>query len=138
MASPALLGVCKIFVGLSRHRPVGGLVALVIMTIVAALAIALWRSRTTTAGREMVARLSAEFGEKRSLARGTPEAVAGNDWAMMVGLYGASIIAVGPLSPLYQTLPRASDGSGGSGCSAGCGGGGGGCGGGGCGGCGGG
>jgi uncharacterized protein (TIGR04222 family) len=143
MAAPLLLGVAKIAVGLSRGRPVEILIALCIFTFVAALAFLFARSRLTTAGRVTLDSLQAKHTTSKQLAESSAAKLSPTELAMAIGLFGASMLAVGPLAQVHAMLPRNSGGgdfsagSYGGGCGGGCGGGGGGgCGGGGCGGCG--
>jgi uncharacterized protein (TIGR04222 family) len=135
MATPLLLGGAKIAVGLSRDRPVALLVALCVLTFVAALGFLLARSRLSAAGKVTLESLQAKHSTTRQFAMSAAGTLAPPDLAMAIGLFGVGMLAAGPLAEFHAMLPRA---SGGGGCSTssgcGCGGSGGGCGGGGCGG----
>jgi uncharacterized protein (TIGR04222 family) len=144
MASPLVLGVPKIFVGLERGRPVAFLVVLCVLTVAAAIVFLLARSRMTPAGNALLDSLKGQLASHSKLDGQAAAALPPAQLAMAIGLFGAGMLAAGPLASVHAMLPRASGGAGctSGGCSgAGCGGGGcggGGCGGGGCGGCGGG
>ena len=147
MAAPIALGVVKIAVGISRGRPVEILLALCVMTFVAALVFLLARTRLSDAGKATLESLQAKHTPTREFAASSASTLAPPDLAMTVALFGAAMLATGPLANVYGMLPRNcgggdnsySGGCGGGGCGGGGGGcGGGGCGGGGCGGCGGG
>jgi uncharacterized protein (TIGR04222 family) len=138
MAAPILLGLAKIAVGASRGRPVEILIALCVLTFVAALAFLLARSRLSTAGKVTLESLQAKHSTTRQFAASAANTLSPPDLAMTVALFGAAMLATGPLANVHAMLPRASGGGDSAnygGCGAGgCGGGGGGCGGGGCGG----
>jgi uncharacterized protein (TIGR04222 family) len=138
MAAPILLGLTKIAVGVSRDRPVGVLVALCVLTFIAALAFLLARSRLSAAGKVTLESLQAKHSTTREFAASSANTLSPPDLAMTVALFGAAMLATGPLANVHAMLPRASGGGDSAnygGCGAGgCGGGGGGCGGGGCGG----
>lgn len=145
VAAPLLLGLAKIAVGVSRGKPVGFLIAAYVATSIAALVVLLARSRLTAAGRRLVEPLVAKEAHNRQLVEASAVTPSPAQVALLVGLFGAGVLAAGPLSRIHAFLPRASGGGGCSTSSGGCGGGGcggggcggGGCGGGGCGGCGG-
>jgi uncharacterized protein (TIGR04222 family) len=143
-AAPLLVGLAKIAVGLSRGRPVGFLIVACIATVIAALVVVFARSRLTATGRRLVEPLMAKEAHNRQLVEASAVTPSPAQVALLVGLFGAGVLAAGPLSRIHALLPRASGGGGCSASSGGCGGGGcggggcgGGCGGGGCGGCGG-
>ena len=152
MAAPLLLGVAKIAVGLERGRPVGFLIAACIATAIAALGFLLARRRLTSRGREVLGSLQDKYRQMTRLEEPAAIAMSPTELGLTVGLFGAGMLATGPLTNVHAMLSRPSA-SGGGGCGAiggtvggavggaGCGGdgggGGGGCGGGGCGGCGG-
>ncbi len=135
MAAPLLLGVTKIAIGLWRDRPVGFLIAACAVTGIVAVVMLLAGSRVTSAGRQILEPLQDKHAHTKQLVSTASATVAPADLALLVGLFGCSLLAAGQLASVHAMLPRT---SGGGGCgSAGCGGGG--CGGGGCsGGCGGG
>jgi uncharacterized protein (TIGR04222 family) len=134
-------GFIKILVGMSRHRPVGFLAVLCIVTVVVAFAGFARRVHRTWRGDLALEQLKVrnaalEYAVPRNVAQATAA-----DLALAVALFGTGVLASGPLANLKMALtPPAGSNSWGSGggCSSGCGGGGcgGGCGGGGCGGCG--
>jgi uncharacterized protein (TIGR04222 family) len=139
------VGLMKIQVGAGRHRPVGILIAFCVITVVV-MAVMLAKSpRRTAAGDAVVRGMRSRHAGLRSTAASHPTSLAPADFAMAVGLFGATVLVTGPMSELRAALgppagSTSSCGSGGCGSgscgSGGCGGGG--CGGGGCGGCGGG
>lgn len=141
-----LVSVVKIFVGLSRNKPVEYLVmGVVMMSVVLGLTFlrrpvrtrrgnrALMRVRTSVVKRELKAEAQLQADGDR------PENGRRDALVMAVGLYGVGVLAGTDLDDFYRTVSPASDSSGSSsGCGASsCGGGGGGGGGSGCGGCGG-
>jgi uncharacterized protein (TIGR04222 family) len=132
-----LFGVVKIFVGISRDRPVTILVVLCIFSVIVAFGgfgRSVYRSRRgdRALGQLKEANAALQFQAGRRI-----ENLAGDDLVLALGLFGMAILAGGPMAGLQTALkpPVNSSGCGGGCGSSGCGGGG--CGGGGCGGCGG-
>jgi uncharacterized protein (TIGR04222 family) len=140
-----LFGVIKIFVGLSRSRPVVFLIGLCVVSAVAAVAgfgRAVHRSRR---GERMLVRIRRDNAALEYQAGRRVDELSGDDLVLGLGLFGLGILAAGPLADLRTAIRRHADssssawgwwggGCGGGSCGGGCGGGG--CGGG-CGGCGG-
>lgn len=159
MAFPLGLAIPKLALGISRGKPVGYLILATIATAVASFLFLASIPRVTRLGAAVVGRL-------RRHRAGTVEQVKDNcrvlppaDLAFSIGLFGAGLLACGPLSHIHAMLPRTrepitptgennsiswfsgffdnNNGCSANGCSSSAGGcGGGGCGGGGCGGCG--
>lgn len=130
-ASPYLLlivfGAIKVGVGEARDRPVGFLIALLILTLFLAAIRFFVVDRRTRGGLEVLA-------SARDRSERLKRAPAGDETGLAVALFGTGVLAGSPWSDYHAMRTASSDGgSGGSGC----GGGGGGGGGGGCGGCGG-
>lgn len=116
-----LLGLAKLAVGIERGKPVGILLFLLVVTAVAALALAAARSHSSEAGRALIETYRVEHARALRAPR-SEEVIAA------FAVVGASALA-GTALEAYGRLMKAEDGGG-------CGGGSG-CGGGGCGGCGG-
>jgi uncharacterized protein (TIGR04222 family) len=137
-----LFGLAKIGIGVSRDRPVTLLAVLCVLTAgMAALHWVRTPERSRRGDRALDVLKLRNVALQYTAAR-EPSRLAPNDLALAVGLYGAGVIATGPLADVHLTLRRqqqtTTDGSSsGSGCSSSSSGCGGGCGGGGCGGCGG-
>lgn len=140
-----LFGVMKIFIGLSRGRPISFLFILCLLT--AFIAYRLYKSppfRTQT-GDIALERLQSLNAALQTTAKAQPQSLAAGDVAMAMALFGMSEVAFTDQSwseLKKQMFPPASSGSSSSGgsscsssssCGSSCGGG---CGGGGCGGCG--
>jgi uncharacterized protein (TIGR04222 family) len=128
-------GMIKIFVGISRGRPVGILVMFCIASVIGAFAVFGRRPLRSRSGDEALASIQRENSALRSAAK-APDRLASSDVCLAAALFGLGAIAVGGLADLNSALrPVVAHGSGS--CASGCGGGGcgGGCGGGGCGGC---
>jgi uncharacterized protein (TIGR04222 family) len=142
----ALIGLIKIFVGMSRNRPVGFLVLLVIVTVMVGIAFLAKKPLRSRRGDRALSRLQVGNAALRYSAGRHVSRLADDDLLMALGLFGTGVLAGGPLASLPAALrpPPAKSGGWSSGSSCGscgsssCGGGGcgGGCGGGGCGGCG--
>ncbi len=146
------LGVLKLFIGLSRDKPVGFLAVLLFITLIVICVVWSAVPRLTVSGESLLANLRGR-NDARRRAMASPEE-GGPDMVMgSLALFGPAALASMPLfEPIHGDLEKlqaqAAAGSGGSGCSggmgaSGCGSSGGdsggsGCGGGGCGGCGGG
>jgi uncharacterized protein (TIGR04222 family) len=140
------MGVAKLLVGVGRGRPVGLLIALLVLTAVALGAAMLVVPRRTAAGSRLLRKLRDRNAALRTTLRSSAAApLAAGDVALAVGLWGPAALTAPMLLPLASILGPtrahaagggsvAGDAGGGSGDG---GGGGGGCGGGGCGGCGG-
>lgn len=133
----ASLGVIKLFIGLSRGKPVGFLLVLTIATVMGGIYYCRKMHRRTSLGNWALA-LNKERCERAMGDVG----MSGPDLAALaVGGLGLAALPMIGMSDLRKTLmpPSNSGGDGGFGCSSSCssscGGGGGGCGGGGCGGC---
>jgi hypothetical protein len=128
---------------------VGFLIIACIVTAIVALGFLCAGHRLSASGNELLRRLRENHRRTTQLVKSSAMTLSHTDLALAIGLFGAGMLAIGPLANVHAMLPRASGGggcaAGGGGCSSGggggCGGGGGGgggCGGGGCGGCGGG
>jgi uncharacterized protein (TIGR04222 family) len=129
-----LIGIAKIQVGLSRHRPVEILVILCVLTAVAALIFAVMPAYRTRAGDRVLKAMRHANSALKTTAKASPDRLAYNEVALALALFGPVVLAKGDLIGLRHVLFPAGTGGDGSGGSCG---GGGGCGGGGCGGCGG-
>ena len=136
MASPLPLGLVKIAVGVSQHRPVIFVIAACVATVIAALVFLLVRSRLTSRGKAALQSLQQTYALQELPDKVGMAAIQPSNLAMTVGLFGVPLLAGSTLDAVHAILPRASTngGCGGGGCGGGGGGGGGGCGGGGCGG----
>lgn len=128
---PIVIGI-RFLHGLDHQKPVGGLVALGVVSLGAALAFSIPPHRSRR-GRAVLSRWRRNQAKPSPLALAREAALRPSALALAVGLYGLDVLAGTPLDPSRQVLQN--DRSAG-GCGAGCGGGDGGCGGG-CGGCGG-
>jgi uncharacterized protein (TIGR04222 family) len=133
-----ILGIAKVMVGVERHRPVGFLVILLIVTGALLVRFLIVGSHRSRRGDRVLARIKQENAALESSARRANDNLAGDDLVLALGLFGTAILVSGPLASLQTALKpppsTSSSGCSSSGCSSGCGGG---CGGGGCGGCGG-
>jgi heme A synthase len=105
-AIPLLLGAAKVQVGMERHKPVGILVVLIIMTAIIAL-FHLIPPRLTRAGREA---LAAEQARNARAARAPLE----NELMLAVALTGLVVLSGTPYAALYAAA-TASGGGGGCG-----------------------
>lgn len=121
-------GLIKMFVGISRDKPIGILIFLMIVTFVIAGIVATYKSKLTPNGQNLLKKMRASQNHE-------------NDTLHIVALFGAASISSHYISGLDPMLLKDISGmgtstnpSGSSGCSTGCSSG---CGGGGCGGCGG-
>jgi uncharacterized protein (TIGR04222 family) len=130
-----LTGVIKIFIGISRDKPVGFLVLLSIATAGLLIFFCLPRPRTWQGSRAL-RDIRAANASLHSTATTSLATLSAADVAFALALWGPTILTGSPLRALRDVLMPASTASGGVNGSSGCGGGG--CGGGGCGGCGGG
>jgi uncharacterized protein (TIGR04222 family) len=131
-------GFIKILVGMNRHKPVGFLVALCLVTVVVAFAGFARRLHRSWRGDMALEQLKVRNAALEYAVPRNVDNVTANDLALALALFGAGVLVSGPLADLKTALtPPAGSSSCGTG--GGCGGGGcgGGCGGGGCGGCGG-
>jgi uncharacterized protein (TIGR04222 family) len=142
MLGATFFGVVKIMVGISREKPVGFLIAMVVVSAVISV-LFLMRTRRTRAGDDVLKQMRQQQQPLIS-SPGEPSRLSGDGLIMAAALFGLPAIAAGELAIIpdawkYRNGPPTTGGgsgcgsSGGSGCG---GGGGGGCGGGGCGGCG--
>ena len=146
MLAVLLLGVAKIFVGISRHRPVGFLVFLCVIAGIITLVVYNSRPARTRLGDQTLKQLRGESAALQMAARSRPHLMASGDVALAIGLFGIEALAFtndswtdlrAALQPPVATGSSSSSSGCGSSssCGSSCGGG---CGGGGCGGCGGG
>lgn len=130
-----LFGVIKVLVGISRDKPVGFLVVLVIALFVIAQFVskAPWRTKL---GDELVTLSKARYAALEMTATTAPQQLSGGDMSFAYAMFGAAMLgpALATLMPSYQRalLAATSDGGGGgsscgSSCGGGCGGGCGGC-----------
>ncbi len=130
-----LIGSIKIAIGISRSRPVGILVFLVIIACGVAIFFLVGPHRTRR-GSLALKDLKKENAALETTARVSPNRLSGDDLVIAFALFGMDILASGDLANFKLALrpPQQSSGSSCSSCGSSCGGGGGG----GCGGCGGG
>jgi uncharacterized protein (TIGR04222 family) len=140
--SVTLLGVAKIIVGTSRHKPVAFLVILTIASAIIAIVFLSKRALRSRYGDWVLDQHRRENAALEQTVRRQPERLAEADFCFALGLFGMGVLAGGPLNALHTGILKQAAGGTGSGCGGStCGGGGGcgggGCGGGGCGGCGG-
>ena len=148
-------GVAKLMVGITRGRPVGLLVLLLLLSAAALVCAVSFIPRATVAGERLLRGMSERHAALRTtMWSSAAEQLAPNDVATAVGLWGAAALSVPMFASVFEprkAFARDDETNGGGGASCGhssgghsCGGGGGdsggggGCGGGGCGGCGGG
>ncbi|MCA9127749.1 MAG: TIGR04222 domain-containing membrane protein [Planctomycetales bacterium] len=149
LAPIIVLGAAKLYVGVSRGKPVGFLVIGEIVAILCLFALVKTAPLVTSAGKRylqsMRSRLAAQnAGENEQVEQSNSQSPFGNDMLLWsTALLGTTVLMDTPFSPFHSFFQQHAGASGAStgGCSAGCGGdsgcgGGGGCGGG-CGGCGG-
>jgi uncharacterized protein (TIGR04222 family) len=139
-----LFGFMKLGIGLSRGRPVGFLIMLLIATGGIAVFLLWKRVLRTHRGDRALAWLRQENAALEVAAGRRLTELADDDLVLALGLFGMAALAGGPLSGLQMALrvptqttgggSSCSSSSGGASCGSSCGGGG--CGGGGCGGCG--
>lgn len=132
------LGLMKIQVGVARGKPI---VFLVMLCMITGLIWIFWlatRVHRSRWGDAVLARLRRDHAPLKVLGSGTAPTGREGDLPLAVGLFGAAILARGPMRDFYTAMmPPGGSGTSCGGSSCGGGGGGGGCGGGGCGGCGG-
>jgi uncharacterized protein (TIGR04222 family) len=132
------LAVAKIYVGLTRHRPIGLLLVVTIVFIL--LSLNLYNPRHTGRGSALIEDLRRLFSRLKERAGTLRPGAYPSETALLVAVFGLGALPKEKFPWARQVFPKASRGSStGSGCGSGCGSacGGGGCGGG-CGGCGGG
>jgi uncharacterized protein (TIGR04222 family) len=129
------VGTTKIMVGLSRHRPVGFLVVLVIALVMWARSVAK-APRRTTRGDAVVDDAKRRYAALEVTAGSAPVQLSARDMSLAYAMFGAAILAptLAALMPSYQRSLLVGTTSSwisscGSSCGGGCGGGCGGCGG---------
>ena len=88
------LGVAKIYVGMSRNRPVSLLVTLSIITGVIALAFFLARPRATPFGEHVLLQLKLDNAALQTTARSRPQMLTPGDMAYAIGLFGIGSLPV--------------------------------------------
>ncbi|HKQ03625.1 MAG TPA: TIGR04222 domain-containing membrane protein [Blastocatellia bacterium] len=93
MLAVLLLGVVKVFVGVSRNRPVGFLVFLCIVTGIITLVVINSRPARTRLGDQALTQLRGESAALQMAARTRPERLASGDVALAIGLFGIEALA---------------------------------------------
>jgi uncharacterized protein (TIGR04222 family) len=88
IAAVLLLGLAKIYVGMSRHRPVSLLVILSMITAVIALVFFLARPRATPLGEHVLLQLKLDNAALQTTARSQPQMLTPGDVAYAIGLFG--------------------------------------------------
>lgn len=120
LAAVLALGIAKIFVGLSRNRPVFLLVILSLVTVVIALVFFMARPRTTPLGEHTLMQLKLNNAALQTTARSRPQMLTPGDMAYAIGLFGVAALPFADASwvELKRTLspPPAAVSSGGSSC----------------------
>jgi len=119
-----LLGVIKIFVGIERHKPMGFLVGLVILSVAAALIGFLRVPRRTVLGDRVLKQLREKFDAARGRNNAEPADALVPAVARGVAIDGLAQLDGTAHSHLRKPLtPISGGGETGSGCGSGCGGG---------------
>lgn len=125
-----MIGGLRLVQGLVLGEEIGYLLAMTALFVIAAIAMNLRRSRTTSKGKACLENAKATI-ERNAITKANPEPAM---LAMSVAVLGTSAVAgLADFAPLASLAPSVGQVSSGAGCGAGCSG----CGGGGCGGCGG-
>lgn len=125
MVAVLALGIAKVFVGLSRNRPVSILVELSFVTVVIALLFFFVRPRATPAGEYVLLQLKLDNAALHATARSRPQMLTPGDMAYAIGLFGIGALPFvdDSWTELRQTLnppPSATSSSGsGNSCSSG-------------------
>lgn len=130
----AVVGGVRLALGMAGGRPVGYLIALLVLTVIIALVFFRRPGLRTHRGDRLVRSLRRTSAALRTSAAAAVASLAGADLALAVGLWGPGVLTGSPLDDVRRLLQPAGasgDSSGGSSCSSSsCGGGcGGGCGG---------
>ena len=99
-----VLGMMKISVGMTRHRPVGFLVILCAMTAVIGLALLVVRPRRSRYGDRELDRLRRENAALRTATGSRADELTGADLALALGLFGTAVLAEGPLADLRTAV----------------------------------
>jgi uncharacterized protein (TIGR04222 family) len=145
MAAVVALGIAKMVVGVHRDKPIGFLIAMLVLVSIGLIGFA-WPAFRSRRGDRLLVGLRHENAALRPTAQTRPDGLLGPELSLAIGLFGVGILTHESLTGLRKAItPPGATGAGtscgggdggGGGCGGG-GGGGGGCGGG-CGGCGGG
>jgi uncharacterized protein (TIGR04222 family) len=125
MLAVVALGVMKVNVGLSRHRPVSFLVVLVIIAGFITLSIFKSRPTRTRLGDQALKQLQDESAALQMTARTQPDRLNSPDVALAIGLFGVSALAFADNSwtdmrTALRPFSATSSGSSGSGCGSSC------------------
>lgn len=108
----ALFGVVKIQIGVERHKPVGLLVLLCVLTAVVGLLFLVKRPLRSRRGDVALARLRDTNAALQSQALSNPKNLSGTDLALAVGLFGMGVLTAGRLAHLQTALKSAAWSSG--------------------------
>lgn len=125
---PLLLGVPKLFIGMSHHKPVGFLLIGVFACAGIAMLFLCKQPHQTKSGHAFLEKAKASQSELKISASVNSPLLSSSDAALAAGLFGVTVFSLGPLYDLRKSMSPQ------SGSYSSCGGGGGSCGGGGCGG----
>jgi uncharacterized protein (TIGR04222 family) len=106
MALPLLLAIPKLMLGFSRGRPIGYLFLATLGTVVAAFLFLAAIPRVTRLGGAVVGRLRRHRASSIDVAKENCKILSPADLAFTIGLFGAGLLAVGPLSQVHALLPR--------------------------------
>jgi uncharacterized protein (TIGR04222 family) len=93
MLAVLLLGVAKIFIGISRNRPVGFLIFLCIIAGIITLVVYNSRPARTRLGNQALEQLRGESAALQMAARTRPHLLASGDVALAIGLFGIEALA---------------------------------------------
>src|SRR5262249_23710666 len=102
--SVVLLGVIKIFVGISRHRPVGFLFILCVISAVVAFVALARKVHRSRRGDEALTRLQGKNSAMEFQAGRRAGELSGEDLLLAVGLFGMGILAGGPLAGMQTAF----------------------------------
>jgi uncharacterized protein (TIGR04222 family) len=93
MLAVLALGVAKIFVGISRNRPVGFLIFLSIIAGFITLAVFNMKPARTRLGDQALKQLQGESAALQMAARTQPNLLSSGDVALAIGLFGINALA---------------------------------------------
>lgn len=115
---PLTIGVPKVFIGISLHKPVWFLVLLISLTLLVAMLYGIRRPVRTLRGEQALDNLTRSQSALKTNAYYNPDGLSVEQVATAAALFGTSIFACGMVSEFYKRLAPPS--SGGSGCGSSC------------------
>jgi uncharacterized protein (TIGR04222 family) len=101
-----MMAIAKMFIGVERHKPIGLLIALTIVTILLMIPIGRHAPQRTRRGDKILKLLTRKFSSLRYLSKRNAEDLSWSDASMATALFGTGALLIGPYADVSHVLRR--------------------------------